>query len=221
MKSMLCSLATSHVLLVPLRRGQAAALTGIAPSTQAFCRLVGLKVSPVQEVTPEQLASPPFPAYKPLLSELTVQQKRPYFRSAAGALHERGCMMHCQGLACCMGCVQVVMTRNSGNTWQMIHAHIDCNPDHAAACQPALPRPRHETVHYESFRSIMTRREYCCRQPPAALCIHSAAMTSTTETWQHASCPRCRASTACRCPSQCDNALLPSPLTQALCPALT
>ena len=47
--------------------------------SQAFCRLVGISTAPVQEVTPEQLANPPFAAYKPLLSELTVQQKRPYF----------------------------------------------------------------------------------------------------------------------------------------------
>jgi hypothetical protein len=81
MATAVCSLATSIASLVPVCCRQAAALTGIiAPSTQAFCRLVGLKVSPVQEVTAEQLANPPFPAYKPLLSELTVQQKRPYFR---------------------------------------------------------------------------------------------------------------------------------------------
>jgi hypothetical protein len=55
-------------------------LSCASTSPQAVCKLLGLKVSDVEEVTPEALANPPFEAYTPILSELVVQQKRPYFR---------------------------------------------------------------------------------------------------------------------------------------------
>jgi hypothetical protein len=48
---------------------------------QAFCKLAGIQVSPVQPITPEELASAPYPAYQPALSQgVTVQQKRPYWQ---------------------------------------------------------------------------------------------------------------------------------------------
>jgi hypothetical protein len=43
---------------------------------QAFCRLTGITTSPVQEITPAQLAGSEYPAYQPPLSSVTVQQKR-------------------------------------------------------------------------------------------------------------------------------------------------
>jgi stearoyl-CoA desaturase (delta-9 desaturase) len=52
---------------------------GTVACMQAFCKLTGIKVSPVQDITSEELAASPFPVYKPLASTLRVQQKRPYF----------------------------------------------------------------------------------------------------------------------------------------------
>lgn len=50
-------------------------------SLQAFCRLLGLQVSPIQIIRAEDLVNPPFPftPYNPPLSNVTVHQKRPYF----------------------------------------------------------------------------------------------------------------------------------------------
>lgn len=51
--------------------------------SQAFVKLIGITTSPKREVTPEELAASPYPAYQPLLSDVTVQQKRPYWRDRA------------------------------------------------------------------------------------------------------------------------------------------
>jgi hypothetical protein len=48
--------------------------------TQAFTKLLGLKLAQPADLDPATLESPPFPAYTvPLSSGLTVQQLRPYF----------------------------------------------------------------------------------------------------------------------------------------------
>jgi stearoyl-CoA desaturase (delta-9 desaturase) len=48
---------------------------------QAFCKLAGIQVSPVQSITPEELANAPYPTYQPPFSQgVTVQQKRPYWQ---------------------------------------------------------------------------------------------------------------------------------------------
>lgn len=53
-----------------------------SPPSQAFCKLAGIQVSPLQDITQEQLASAPYPAYQPPLSQgVTVQQKRPYWQN--------------------------------------------------------------------------------------------------------------------------------------------
>lgn len=52
-----------------------------AVHVQAFCKLAGIQVSPVQSITPEELANAPYPAYQPPFSRgVTVQQKRPYWQ---------------------------------------------------------------------------------------------------------------------------------------------
>ncbi|KIZ04879.1 hypothetical protein MNEG_3079 [Monoraphidium neglectum] len=48
--------------------------------SQAFVKLLGIETSPKQDVTPEELANSPYTSYTPPLSNLTVQQKRPYWR---------------------------------------------------------------------------------------------------------------------------------------------
>jgi stearoyl-CoA desaturase (delta-9 desaturase) len=61
--------------------GIAAPTSPRPPPSQAFCKIAGIQVSPVQEITPEQLASAPYPAYQPPLSQgVVVQQKRPYWQ---------------------------------------------------------------------------------------------------------------------------------------------
>ncbi|KAF6257723.1 delta-9 desaturase-like protein [Scenedesmus sp. NREL 46B-D3] len=47
--------------------------------SQAFCKLAGIQVSPLQDITPEQLAAAPFARYTPPLCNIQVQQKRPYW----------------------------------------------------------------------------------------------------------------------------------------------
>eukprot|EP00878_Enallax_costatus_P037482 GHUV01042342.1.p1 GENE.GHUV01042342.1~~GHUV01042342.1.p1 ORF type:complete len:379 (+),score=81.54 GHUV01042342.1:277-1413(+) len=48
--------------------------------SQAFCKLVGLQTSPVQDITPEQIAAAPFARYTPPFSSIEVQQKRNYWQ---------------------------------------------------------------------------------------------------------------------------------------------
>ncbi|KAG2433974.1 hypothetical protein HYH02_012436 [Chlamydomonas schloesseri] len=46
---------------------------------KAFTGLLGLKLARPEDLDPDTLRNPPFPRYTPLLSELSVQQLRPYF----------------------------------------------------------------------------------------------------------------------------------------------
>jgi hypothetical protein len=39
---------------------------------QAFCKLAGIQVSPLQDISPEQLAAAPFQRYTPLLCNIQV-----------------------------------------------------------------------------------------------------------------------------------------------------
>jgi hypothetical protein len=39
---------------------------------QAFCKLAGIQVSPLQDITPEQLAAAPFKRYTPPLANIQV-----------------------------------------------------------------------------------------------------------------------------------------------------
>ncbi|PNW83836.1 hypothetical protein CHLRE_04g217939v5 [Chlamydomonas reinhardtii] len=46
---------------------------------KAFTSLLGLQLAKPEDLDPDTLRSPPFPRYTPALSELSVQQLRPYF----------------------------------------------------------------------------------------------------------------------------------------------
>ena len=49
------------------------------PSPKAFTSLLGLQLAKPEDLDPDTLRNPPFPRYTPALSELSVQQLRPYF----------------------------------------------------------------------------------------------------------------------------------------------
>eukprot|EP00198_Chlamydomonas_reinhardtii_P011934 XP_001701271.1 predicted protein [Chlamydomonas reinhardtii] len=46
---------------------------------KAFTSLLGLQLAKPEDLDPDTLRNPPFPRYTPALSELSVQQLRPYF----------------------------------------------------------------------------------------------------------------------------------------------